>query len=145
IDGIEFRFVETLQDVIESFSGQLTAFSSSLTPQKHPTEDITFTHEKDFQHVIGHEKAKRALEIAAAGGHNILMIGPPGCGKSLLAETFPSILPSLSQERQFDVMSIYQLAGVSNANYLVPPFRDPHHSASSVSLIGGGANPKPGE
>src|SRR5699024_285655 len=94
IDGIEFRFVETLQDVIESFSGQLTAFSSSLTPQKHPTEDITFTHEKDFQHVIGHEKAKRALEIAAAGGHNILMIGPPGCGKSLLAETFPSILRS---------------------------------------------------
>lgn len=73
------------------------------------------------------------------------MVGPPGCVKSLLAETFPSILPPLSQKSQFDVMSIYQLAGVRHANYLVPPFRDPHHSASSVSLIGGGANPKPGE
>src|SRR5699024_4203547 len=145
IDGIEFRFVETLQDVIESFSGQLTAFTSTATLQNQPAEDITITHEKDFQHVIGHEQAKRALEIAAAGGHNILMVGPPGCGKSLLAETFPSILPPLSQESQFDVMSIYQLAGVRHANYLVPPFRDPHHSASSVSLIGGGANPKQGE
>jgi len=70
IDGIEFRFVETLQDVIESFSGQLTAFTSTSTLQNQPAEEVTFTHEKDFQHVIGHEQAKRALEIAAAGGHH---------------------------------------------------------------------------
>src|SRR5690606_33136486 len=68
-----------------------------------------------------------------------------GCGKSLLAETFPSILPPLTQEGTFDVMSIYQLASLSNPNYQLPPFRSPHHSASAVSLIGGGANPKPGE
>lgn len=145
IDGIEFRFAETLQDVIESFSGQLTVFSDSLKPAKVSTEPVVVTHDKDFEHVIGHERAKRALEIAAAGGHNVLMIGPPGCGKSLLAETFPSILPPLSQESQFDTMSIYQLAGVHNPNHHMAPFRDPHHSASAVSLIGGGANPKPGE
>jgi magnesium chelatase family protein len=102
-------------------------------------------YDKEFQHVLGHEQAKRALEIAAAGGHNVLMVGPPGCGKSLLAETFSSILPPLQQESQFDVMSIYQLAGITNNNFKVPPFRDPHHSASAVSLIGGGTNPKPGE
>lgn len=85
------------------------------------------------------------MEIAAAGSHNVIMIGPPGCGKSLLAETFSSILPPLKQENQFDIMGIYQLANIKNPNFQVPPYRDPHHSASAVSLIGGGANPKPGE
>lgn len=79
------------------------------------------------------------------GGHNVLMVGPSGCGKSLLTETFPSILPMLTQENQFDVMSIYQLAGITNPNVHLAPFREPHHSASAVSLIGGGASPKPGE
>lgn len=73
------------------------------------------------------------------------MVDPPGCGKSLLAETFPSILPPLKQESRFEVMSIYQLAGTKKSNPRIPPFRDPHHSASAVSLIGGGTNPKPGE
>lgn len=75
----------------------------------------------------------------------MLIVGPPGCGKSLLAETFSSILPQLKQKSQFDVMSIYQLAGVMHSHNQIPPFRDPHHSASAVSLIGGGANPNPGE
>ncbi|MFC4025145.1 YifB family Mg chelatase-like AAA ATPase [Oceanobacillus longus] len=145
IEGIEFRFAETLQEVIESFSGQLTTFSTALPSSIEPTEDITLTYDRDFQHVLGHKQAKRALEISAAGGHNVLMTGPPGCGKSLLAETFSSILPPLKQESRFDVMSIYQLAGMSKENFHTPPFRDPHHSASAVSLIGGGANPKPGE
>ncbi|RDW21442.1 magnesium chelatase [Oceanobacillus arenosus] len=145
IEGIEFRFAETLQEVIDSFSGQLTAFSTSFFSSSDSTEEITPTYDKDFQHVLGHKQAKRALEISAARGHNVLMTGPPGCGKSLLAETFPSILPALKQEGRFEVMSIYQLAGVTKVDFLTPPFRDPHHSASAVSLIGGGANPKPGE
>lgn len=145
IDGIEFRFVETLQEVIESFSGQFTAFSV-VPPTPLDTTDVSPPiYGKDFQHVFGHQQAKRALEIAAAGGHNVLMVGPPGCGKSLLAETFSSILPTLKQESQFDVMSIYQLSGITKENFNLPPFRDPHHSASAVSLIGGGTNPKPGE
>ncbi|WP_329602850.1 ATP-binding protein [Terrilactibacillus tamarindi] len=83
--------------------------------------------------------------MAAAGGHNVLLIGPPGCGKSLLSETFPSILPPLTLDHQFEVMSIYQLSGVSLPIINQPPFRSPHHSSSAVSLIGGGTNPKPGE
>lgn len=73
------------------------------------------------------------------------MIGPPGCGKSLLAESFPSLLPPLSKEFQLEIMSIYQLSGESNPSPMVPPFRSPHHSSSGVSIIGGGQNPKPGE
>lgn len=144
IVGMELRFVQTLSDVIQSFSGQLFAFQSvphlfcdSITP--------TSNYDKDFKYILGHQKAKRALEIAAAGGHHVLMSGPPGCGKSLLAETFPSILPFLTQDAQYEVMSIYQISGLSNKNFQVVPFRNPHHSSSAVSLIGGGSNPKPGE
>lgn len=145
IEGIELRFVSTLQEVIESFSGQISAFSFPHPATTESTEEKVLTYDKDFRDVIGHARAKRALEIAAAGGHNVLMIGPPGCGKSMLAETFPSILPPLKQESQFEVMSLYQLSSVSKENYHIPPFRDPHHSASAVSLIGGGSHPKPGE
>lgn len=140
IEGMEIRVVETLQEVIASFSGQLS-FPHHTTSLASPTTTPP-VYEKDFRHIIGHSMAKRALEIAAAGGHHVLMTGPPGCGKSLLAETFPSILPALSQESQFDVISIYQLAGIPKTDFQVPPFRDPHHSSSAVSLIGGGANPK---
>lgn len=145
MDGIELRFVETLHEVIDSLSGRLTCPTVKTPASMNSPTDITSAFNKDFKHVLGHSQAKRALEIAAAGGHNVLMVGPPGCGKSLLAETFPSILPPLKQESQFEVLSIYQLAGIANANYQLPPFRDPHHSASATSLIGGGTNPRPGE
>jgi len=143
IEGLVFRFVETLQEVIESFSGQLSAFSTTLSSPSPPS--TASVHQKDFKHILGHQQVKKALEIAAAGGHNVMMTGPPGCGKSLLAETFPSILLYLSHEHQFEVVSIYQLAGVEKPHLGLPPFRHPHHSASAVSLIGGGSNPKPGE
>ena len=104
-----------------------------------------FTYHKDFRDIIGHEQAKQAFEIAAAGEHNILMSGPPGCGKSLLAETFPSILPPLTQDAQLEVMSLYQLAKEKMDSPQIAPYRNPHHSASSISIIGGGPNPKPGE
>ncbi len=95
--------------------------------------------------MIGHKQSKRALEIAAAGEHNVLMTGPTGCGKSLLAETFPSILPQLTNQAQLEVLSLYQLAGDSSGLYQTAPFRHPHHSASSVAIIGGGSTPRPGE
>ncbi|RKQ13186.1 ATP-binding protein [Oceanobacillus bengalensis] len=96
IDGIEFRYVETLQEVVESFSGQLAAFSLPTITPKEPTEQ-TFSFGKDYRHILGHKQAKWALEIAVAGGRNVLMSGPPGCGKSLLSETFPSFWRGISR------------------------------------------------
>jgi magnesium chelatase family protein len=101
--------------------------------------------QKDFCYIIGHKRAKRALEIAAAGEHNVFMSGPPGCGKSLLAETFPSILPPLTNQTQLEVLSLYQLAGEKRISTKAIPYRNPHHSASSVSIIGGDSFPRPGE
>ena len=141
ISGLELVYVETLQDVINLLSGQqqLPLVREADVPEEPKGFD------RDFNQIIGHEFAKRALEIAASGGHYVLMDGPPGCGKSLLAETFPSILPSLSKEAQLEKISLYQLAGDTYSSLILPPYRHPHHSASAVSIIGGGTNPKPGE
>ncbi|MCA1322472.1 ATP-binding protein [Bacillus tianshenii] len=106
IPDVELVYVETLQDVIDHLSGQPTLSFIQTTKQKEEPDKF----EKNFNQIIGHGFAKRALEIAAAGEHYVLMDGPPGCGKSLLAETFPSILPSLSQEAQLEKLSLYQLA-----------------------------------
>lgn len=101
----------------------------------------------DLRDIKGQETAKRALEVAAAGGHNLLMIGPPGSGKSMLASRLPGILPPLSPEEALDVSMIHSLAGLLDEGKLLRrrPFRDPHHSASLPSLIGGGMRAKPGE
>lgn len=114
-------------------------------PQAPETSADSFVYPRDFHDIIGQELAKQALEIAAAGEHNLLMSGPPGCGKSLLAETFPSILPSLTHDEQLEVMSLYQLSKESLRTPRIAPFRNPHHSASSIAIIGGGTTPKPGE
>lgn len=145
LQDIECMVVRHIEEVVQHLEGQ-----ESLLSQPHFASDSHLTldvdpHQKDFCHVIGHEKAKRALEIAAAGEHNLLMSGPPGCGKSLLAESFPSILPSLTNQAQLEVMSLSQLAGEKRSHYQSVPFRHPHHSASAVAIIGGGSNPRPGE
>jgi len=103
--------------------------------------------EIDFAHIKGQFQAKRALEIAAAGGHNVLFSGPPGSGKTLLARSFPTILPELTREERLEITKIHSVAGLTGHGRLVDerPFRSPHHTASGIALIGGGAWPKPGE
>jgi magnesium chelatase family protein len=141
IADLELLYIETLQDVMNLLSGkQIFQF---VHPQEELEEKKVIV--RDFNQIIGHEFAKRALEIAASGEHYVLMDGPPGCGKSLLAESFPSILPSLSKEAQLEKISLYQLAGAPYDSLSFPSYRHPHHSASAVSIIGGGTNPKPGE
>ncbi len=99
----------------------------------------------DFSDVRGQQHAKRALEIAAAGGHNILLYGPPGTGKTMLASRLPGIMPPLQKVQAIEVASIHSLCGYDYPNWQTPPFRSPHHTASSVALVGGGSHPKPGE
>lgn len=108
-----------------------------------PIENFDF----DMQDIKGQHLAKRALEIAAAGGHNIIFKGPPGAGKTLLARTLPTILPKLTFEEMIEVTKIYSIAGILGKDAMVQkrPFRAPHHTTSLVGLIGGGTNPKPGE
>jgi len=102
----------------------------------------------DLKLIKGQESAKRALEIAAAGGHNVLLSGPPGTGKTLLAKALPSILPKLTVDEVLEITKIYSIAGLLNLNKSLitnRPFRNPHHSSSSVALVGGGSHPRPGE
>ena len=103
--------------------------------------------EFDFKEIKGQLSGKRALEIAAAGGHNVHLIGPPGAGKTMLCRAFPSILPQLDKEEILEVSKIYSIVGLLDKNSLIfhPPFRAPHHTISRVGLVGGGSTPKPGE
>ncbi|MGM0842283.1 MAG: YifB family Mg chelatase-like AAA ATPase [Bacillota bacterium] len=141
IPGLELVYIETVQDVLDVLSGQQLLPFVRHSEREEEHQGV----ERNFNQIFGHEFAKRALEIAASGEHFVLMDGPPGCGKSLLAETFRSILPPLSKEAQLEKISVYQLAGAPYTSITLPPYRHPHHSASAVSIIGGGSNPKPGE
>ncbi|MEQ1667092.1 MAG: YifB family Mg chelatase-like AAA ATPase, partial [Sulfuriferula sp.] len=116
-----------------------------LIAQAHQVT-ATHTHYPDFSDVKGQAGVKRALEIAAAGGHSVLMSGPPGTGKSMLASRFPGILPSMSEEEAIASAALLSLnGGFRIANWRQRPFRSPHHTASAVALVGGGSNPRPGE
>ncbi|MFA7252368.1 MAG: YifB family Mg chelatase-like AAA ATPase [Candidatus Paceibacterota bacterium] len=143
ISDITIFGAENLEEIID----HLASDNKKISPQpKTEIEQLNIENEIDFIDVVGQEGAKRGLEIAAAGGHNIAMYGPPGTGKTMLAKAFSGILPSLSFEEIIEITSIHSVAGTLRGDLIsAPPIRSPHHTASYVSLVGGGTIPKPGE
>lgn len=145
VDGINIYPVKNLKQLYFHLTGQKLIEKKEYVPYSEDESEINYGF--DMKEVKGQEFAKRALEIAAAGGHNILFKGPPGAGKTLLAKSLPSILPPLVFEEALEVTKIYSIAGLLGKEPIVKkrPFRNPHHTTSYVGLIGGSANPKPGE
>ena len=145
ISGIAIYAVPSLKDLVDHFLGV-----KKLVPIPEEKLDFDFDtdYESDFSDIKGQESAKRALEIAAAGSHNVLLKGSPGSGKTLLARTFPSILPKLTEDEAIEITKIYSVSNLLSLKDPVikkRPFRSPHHTTSHIGLIGGGTRPKPGE
>ncbi|HON19861.1 MAG TPA: YifB family Mg chelatase-like AAA ATPase [Bacteroidales bacterium] len=147
VDKLEVFGVNTIKEVIDFFNGE-----KELTPTLVNTREEFYKnlneYEFDFEDVKGQENTKRALEIAAAGGHNAILIGPPGSGKTMLAKRLPSILPPLTLHEALETTKIHSVAGKMQKNTAlisIRPFRSPHHTISDVALVGGGSNPQPGE
>jgi magnesium chelatase family protein len=147
VNQIQVYGVENIKEVIEFFNGK-----QELTPTIVNTREEFYVQQSrfdlDFADVKGQENVKRALEVAAAGGHNIILIGAPGSGKSMLAKRLPSILPPLSLGESLETTKIHSVAGrLQNNTGLISkrPFRDPHHTISTVAMTGGGSYPQPGE
>ena len=147
VNQVEVYGMDSLIEVIQFFNG-----SKAIAPTTIDTRREFYAQQEvfdlDFSDVRGQESVKRALEVAAAGGHNLIMIGPPGSGKSMLAKRLPSILPPLSLSESLETTQIHSVAGkLSRDTSLISqrPFRAPHHTISQVALVGGGNNPQPGE
>ena len=147
VEGLEVLGVKNIKEVIEFFNNE-----SELTPTYVDINKEFLNHQSDFEFdfsdVKGQENVKRALEVAAAGGHNIVMIGPPGAGKSMMAKRMPSILPPFTIDEALETTKIHSVAGQIGTNTaLMPrrPFRSPHHTISDVAMVGGGTYPQPGE
>ncbi len=146
VDGLEVYGVATLREAVEMLSGLKTI--AQTVPQETLFESEEVPYAEDFADVKGQNNAKRAMEVAAAGGHNIMMIGAPGSGKTMLARRMPTIMPPLTLEEALETTKIDSVAGKADGKVGLirkRPFRSPHHMASPVSLVGGGSSPQPGE
>ena len=145
IDGLDVIPVTSLVDLVNHLHGVAPIPAQVATPFDTPAQASIYT---DFREIKGQEHVKRAMEVAAAGGHNVLMTGPPGAGKTLIARALPGILPPLTLEEALDVSHIYSVAGALPPDAPVireRPFRAPHHTISHAGLVGGGKLPRPGE
>lgn len=147
VKGLEVYAIENLRSLVDHLLGAkiLKPAQKTSKSKRHDTNQSDY----DFAFISGQEQVKRALEIAAAGNHNILMSGPPGSGKTLLSRSLTTILPSMDEDEMLDISKVYSVAGLFNEKedglISARPFRSPHHTTSSVALIGGGQWPKPGE
>lgn len=144
VDGVSIFGVRNLKQLVDHFEGRKKIVETKKTNINLANKESFF----DMKNIKGQEYAKRAIEIAAAGGHNVNLIGPPGSGKTMLSKTMSSILPDLSMEESLEITKIYSVSGQLREKLRLitsRPFRSPHHSASSVALVGGGTWPRPGE
>ncbi len=146
VDGLDVYGIENVTQVIDFFCGKCELEPTIIDTKVEFDKTLDFP-EFDFADVKGQESIKRCMEIAAAGGHNIILIGPPGSGKTMLAKRLPSILPPMTLKEALETTKIHSVAGkIKDAGLMNQrPFRAPHHTASSVSLVGGGSYPQPGE
>lgn len=159
VEGLDVYGMTTLQDVVHFLNGEQKdelnpndVFAPTHVDTQALFAALAFPSDMDFADVRGQFKVRRAMEVAAAGGHNMIMVGPPGAGKSMIAKRLPSILPPLTLEEALETTKIHSVAGLMNkhkgvngALIVQRPFRSPHHTITDVALVGGGSNPHPGE
>lgn len=147
VNDLEVYGVESIKQVADFFNGDAQLEQEHVNTREEFYDSLS-NYDSDFSDVKGQENIKRALEIAAAGGHNVILIGPPGAGKTMLAKRLPTILPPLSLHESLETTKIHSVAGklsTKDALVTIRPYRSPHHTISDVALVGGGGNPQPGE